>query len=117
MIVVMVMVVMLMVVMVMVVGDGGDGGCDDDGGGDGGGNNFALGKADLKRDKGSIKVIQNLKGKVTDFPGGAVDKNPPAIQGTWRFKPFSRKIPHASEQLSPCTTTTEAHEPRACALQ
>ena len=109
---------MVLVMMVVVgKGGGGDGGCDDDGGGDGGGNNFALGKADLKRGKGSIKVIQNLKGKVTDFPGGAVDKNPPAIQGTWRFKLFSRKIPHASEQLSPCTTTTEAHEPRACALQ
>ena len=24
-----------------------------------------------------------------------------------RFDPWSRKIPHASEQLSPCSTTTE----------
>ena len=24
-----------------------------------------------------------------------------------RFNPWSRKIPHATEQLSPCTTTTE----------
>ena len=24
-----------------------------------------------------------------------------------RFKPWSGKIPHATEQLSPCTTTTE----------
>jgi hypothetical protein len=31
--------------------------------------------------------------------------------------PWSRKIPQASEQLSPCTTTSEARVPRACALQ
>ena len=35
-------------------------------------------------------------------PGGAVVKNLPA-----RFEPWSRKIPHAAEQLSPCTTATE----------
>ena len=28
------------------------------------------------------------------------------VQGT-RFKPWSRKIPHAAEQLSPRSTTTE----------
>ena len=45
------------------------------------------------------------------------------------FKPWSEKIPHAVEQLSPCTTTTEpvlyspqattteARVPRACAPQ
>ena len=32
------------------------------------------------------------------FPGGAV------VHG---FKPWSGKIPHTAEQLSPCTTTTE----------
>ena len=32
------------------------------------------------------------------FPGGAVVKNPPANAG---FKPWSRKIPHPAEQLSP----------------
>ena len=31
--------------------------------------------------------------------------------------PWSRKIPHATEQLSQCITTTEAHTLRACALQ
>ena len=40
------------------------------------------------------------------FPGGAMVNNPPANAGD-RFEPWSRKIPHAAEQLSPCTTTTE----------
>ena len=35
------------------------------------------------------------------FPGGAVVKNPHG------FEPWSGKIPHAAEQLSPCATTTE----------
>ena len=33
------------------------------------------------------------------------------------FDPWSGKIPHAQEQLSPCTTTFEVHAPRARALQ
>ena len=33
------------------------------------------------------------------------------------FEPWSRKIPHAAEQLSPCATTTEACAPRARAPQ
>ena len=36
------------------------------------------------------------------FPGGAVVKNPPANAGD-----MGGKIPHAVEQLSPCTATTE----------
>ena len=28
-----------------------------------------------------------------------------------RFNPWSRKIPHAMEQLSLCATTTETHTP------
>ena len=51
------------------------------------------------------------------FPGGAVVKNPPANAGDHGFEPWSGKIPHAVEQLSPCATTTEACAPRACALQ
>ena len=35
----------------------------------------------------------------------------------YRFDPRSRKIPHATEQLSPCTTTVEACAPRAHDLQ
>ena len=34
-------------------------------------------------------------------------KNPPANAGDTGFDPWSGKIPHAAEQLSPCTTTTE----------
>ena len=52
-----------------------------------------------------------------DFPDGTVVKNLPANSRGHRFEPWSGKIPHASEQLSPCTTTTEAHAPRARALQ
>ena len=48
-----------------------------------------------------------------DFPGGAVVKNPPAHAGGHGFEPWSGKIPHDAEQLSPCATTTEAHAPRA----
>ena len=42
-----------------------------------------------------------------DFPGGAEVKNPPAIAGDNGFEPWSGKIPHATKQLSLCTTTTE----------
>ena len=33
------------------------------------------------------------------------------------FEPWSGKTPHATEQLSPRATTTEARAPRACAPQ
>ena len=52
-----------------------------------------------------------------DFPGGALVKNPPANAGGHGFEPWSGKIPHAAEQLSPRATTTEAHVPRARAPQ
>ena len=57
-----------------------------------------------------------------DFSGGSVVKNPPA--GQWMhylqfllvdcqcirsgFDPWSRNIPHASEQLSPCTSAIKS---------
>ena len=40
------------------------------------------------------------------FPGVSVVKNLPDNAGDM-FDPWSRKIPHASKQLSPSTTTTE----------
>ena len=49
----------------------------------------------------------NILKRFWDFPGGTVDKNPPANAGDRGFDPQSRKIPHATEQLSPCTTTIE----------
>ena len=54
------------------------------------------------------------KHKPRDFSGGPVVKNLPANAG---FNAWSRKTPHAAEQLSPQTTTTEAHSLRACAPQ
>ncbi|KAJ8794078.1 hypothetical protein J1605_019070 [Eschrichtius robustus] len=44
---------------------------------------------------------------VRGFAGGAVVKNPPAKCRGHAFEPWSGKIPHAEEQLSPCATTTE----------
>ena len=48
-----------------------------------------------------------------EFPDGALDKNLSDNAGD----SGSRKITHAAEQLSLCTTTTEACIPRACAPQ
>ena len=48
----------------------------------------------------------NLKSQALGFPVGSVVKNLPANAGD-SFNPWSRKIPHAIEQISPCTTTTE----------
>ena len=42
-----------------------------------------------------------------NYPGGAVVKNPPANAGDTGSSPWSGKIPHAVQQLSLCTTTTE----------
>ena len=58
------------------------------------------------------------------FPGGAEIKNPPANAGDTGSSPgpgrshmlWSNKA-RASQLLSPHATTTEAHTPRACALQ
>ena len=52
----------------------------------------------------TIVIHQNIDNK--DFPGGTVVKNPPANAGN-TGSPWSGKIPHAMEQLSLCTTTTE----------
>ena len=47
------------------------------------------------------------KERMSGFPGGAVVENLPANAGGHGFKPWSGKIPHAAEQLSPWATTTE----------
>ena len=54
---------------------------------------------------------------ILDFPGSMVDKNLSANAGDNGFDPWSGKISHAAQQLSPEATTTEARAPRACALQ
>ena len=51
-----------------------------------------------------------------DFLSGTVGKNPPGNAGDTGYDPWSRKIPHATEQLIPCAATTETPGPRACAL-
>ena len=48
-----------------------------------------------------------FKISVEGFPGGAVVKSLPANAGDHGFEPWSRKIPHAAGQLSPCATATE----------
>ena len=64
---------------------------------------------DFKNEK---KVLNSLGNRFGDFPGSTEVKNPPASAG---FEPWSGKIPHAAEQLSPCATTTEPglQSPRA----
>ena len=69
---------------------------------------------EVENPKSSISIQENKVG----LPDGPVDKNPPAnagdiestlqCRGHW-FDPWSRKIPHASGQLRPCSTTTEGH--------
>ena len=54
-----------------------------------------------------LYLLFGLKQWARGFPGGAVLENPPANAGDIRFHPWSGKIPHAAEQLSPCTTSTE----------
>ena len=43
------------------------------------------------------------------FPGGSVVKNLP-VQESW-FKPWSAKIPHAAQQLSPCAKRSHCSKP------
>ena len=47
------------------------------------------------------------KTPMTGFPGGTVVENLPANAGGHGFEAWSGKIPHAAEQRSPCTTTTD----------
>ena len=55
-----------------------------------------------------IKIYCQLKiVHFGDLPGGTVVKNPPANAGDTGSIPGLGKIPHATEQLNPCATTTE----------
>ena len=51
------------------------------------------------------KILNKILAK--GFPGGTVVKNLPANAEDTGVSPWSGKIPHAAEQLSPCATTTE----------
>ena len=49
------------------------------------------------------QMMASLKYSLLGFPGGSLVKNPQANAGDTGSIPWSRKIPHAMEQLSPCT--------------
>ena len=53
------------------------------------------------------RELKSIKLEMRDFPGGTVVKNHACQCRGHRYKPWSRNIPHAAEQLSPCATTTE----------
>ena len=52
-------------------------------------------------------MMASLKYSLPGFPGGSLVKTPQANAGDTGSIPWSRKIPHAMEQLSLCTTATE----------
>ena len=64
------------------------------------------GKEQRDEERCETQLKSDVNGR-WDFPGGTVVKNPSANAGGHRFEPWSRKIPHAAEQLSPCATATE----------
>ena len=84
--------------------------------GEGNGNPFQCSCLENPMDGGAKSQTQ-----LTDFTSlhfWWLNGKEPACQcSRYRFQPYSRKIPYASGQLSPRTTTTEAHAPRASAPQ
>ena len=54
-----------------------------------------------------------FKMHVLDFPGGPLDKNPPAKAGDVGLIPGPGRYHMPVGQLSPCTTATEPAHPRA----
>ena len=50
--------------------------------------------------------LPGIKTQVSGFPGGPVQESSLQCKGHW-FNPWSRKIPHAAEQLSPQAPSTE----------
>ena len=64
----------------------------------------------LQSEEGGGSLWGNNENNVSwDFPGDPVVKTPLANAGGPGFHAWSRKIPHATGQLSPCSTTTEAY--------
>ena len=68
--------------------------------------------------------LMNKKMPKRGFPGGAVVKNPPANAGDTGSSPGpgrshmpQNNLAREPQLLSPCATATEAHTPRAYALQ
>ena len=56
----------------------------------------------------SVEPSHYHKKEKEDFPGGVVDKNPPASAGDMGSILGPRRFHMPREQLSPCTPTTEA---------
>ena len=72
----------------------------------------------LITEEGFLISTGSLKKWDLDFPGGSVVENLPANAGDTGLIPDARtKILHITEQLSTCTTTTEACMHRVHALQ
>ena len=67
----------------------------------------------MHRKRTGIEKIFSKLSERRGFPGGAVVKNPPANAGGHSFEPWSGKIPHAVEQLSPCAQLLSLRS-RAC---
>ena len=62
----------------------------------------------IHQHESAIGVKLHNKPKAWGFPGGSVVKNLPTCQCRKHgFNLWSRKSPHASEQLSPCASTIE----------
>ena len=53
----------------------------------------------------SVNIFSRFKYAEKGFAGGSVVKTSTSAED--RFDPWSGRIPHAAEQLSPCTTTIE----------
>ena len=54
---------------------------------------------------GSLHRLYVITNCSLDFPGGPVLKNPRASAGDTASNPWSREIPYAAGQLTPCTAT------------
>ena len=65
-----------------------------------------------------MRITKNLKPwHQQGFPGGPIGKESSCQCRRHGSDPWSAKIPHAEEQLSPCATTNAATEREAQALQ
>ena len=52
--------------------------------------------------------VRTQQESILGFPGGSAVKNPPVnARDTGSIPDWGTKIPHATEQLSPCSTTTK----------
>ena len=70
----------------------------------------------LVRGQTGTSILEKLNNTQKDFPGGPVVKNPPVNAGGRGFDPWSGKIPHVSEQLSPHTPTAEPEPQSPCCV-